>query len=81
MSAIVGDVLLSAAFLAYGGFLDLHYREVMWREWSTHLSEASIKFNPELSFPDYLSTADETDLAGSRSRCHWIVFAPRARSR
>ncbi|TDL28876.1 dynein heavy chain protein 1 [Rickenella mellea] len=59
MSTIVGDVLLSAAFLAYGGFFDQHYREVMWQEWSHHLTEANVKFKPELSFPDYLSTADD----------------------
>ena len=59
MSTIVGDVLLSAAFLAYGGFFDQHYREVMWQEWSSHLGEASIKFKSELSFPEYLSTADD----------------------
>ncbi|KAG8927614.1 Cytoplasmic dynein 1 heavy chain 1 [Tulasnella sp. 418] len=59
MSTIVGDVLLSAAFLAYGGFFDQHYREVMWHEWSNHLSDANIKFKPELSLPEYLSTADD----------------------
>jgi dynein heavy chain 1 len=59
MSTIVGDVLLSAAFLAYGGFFDQHYREVMWQEWSNHLAEANIKYKPELSFTDYLSTADD----------------------
>lgn len=59
MSTIVGDVLLSAAFLAYGGFFDQHYREVMWQEWSAHLTEANIKFKPELSFTEYLSTADD----------------------
>ncbi|RDB29164.1 Cytoplasmic dynein 1 heavy chain 1 [Hypsizygus marmoreus] len=59
MSTIVGDVLLSAAFLAYGGFFDQHYREVMWQEWSNHLAEANIKFKPELSFNEYLSTADD----------------------
>ncbi|KAI4519311.1 dynein heavy chain [Schizophyllum commune Loenen D] len=59
MSTIVGDVLLSAAFLAYGGFFDQHYREVMWQGWSNHLSEANIKFKPELSFTEYLSTADD----------------------
>ncbi|KAL0950615.1 hypothetical protein HGRIS_007406 [Hohenbuehelia grisea] len=59
MSTIVGDVLLSAAFLAYGGFFDQHYREVMWQEWSSHLSEASVKFKPELSLTEYLSTADD----------------------
>lgn len=59
MSTIVGDVLLSAAFLAYGGFFDQHYREVMWQEWSNHLSEAHVKFKPELSLSEYLSTADD----------------------
>jgi dynein heavy chain 1 len=59
MSTIVGDVLLSAAFLAYGGFFDQHYREVMWQEWSNHLTEANIKYKPELSFTEYLSTADD----------------------
>ncbi|KAF9056435.1 dynein heavy chain protein 1 [Panaeolus papilionaceus] len=59
MSTIVGDVLLSAAFLAYGGFFDQHYREVMWQEWSHHLTEANIKFKPELAFTEYLSTADD----------------------
>lgn len=59
MGTIVGDVLLSAAFLAYGGFFDQHYREVMWQEWSGHLTEANVKFKAELSFPEYLSTADD----------------------
>ena len=59
MSTIVGDVLMSAAFLAYGGFFDQQYREMMWQEWSAHLSEAGIKFKAELSLPDYLSTADD----------------------
>ncbi|TFY78308.1 hypothetical protein EWM64_g5702 [Hericium alpestre] len=59
MSTIVGDVLLSAAFLAYGGFFDQQYREGMWQEWMGHLQEANIKFKPELSFTEYLSTADD----------------------
>jgi dynein heavy chain 1 len=59
MGTIAGDVLLSAAFLAYGGFFDQQYRELMWQEWTTHLTDANIKFKPELSFPEYLSTADE----------------------
>lgn len=59
MSTIVGDVLLSAAFLAYGGFFDQHYREVMWQDCCNHLSEAGVKFKQELSFTEYLSTADD----------------------
>lgn len=59
MSTIVGDVLLSAAFLAYGGFFDQHYREIMWQEWSSHLADANIQFKQELVFTEYLSTADD----------------------
>ena len=59
MSTIVGDVLLSAAFVAYGGFFDQHYREGMWQEWSGHLADANIKFKPELSLTEYLSTPDD----------------------
>lgn len=59
MSTIVGDVLLSAAFLAYAGFFDQQYRELMWQEWSDHLTEAGIRFKTELSLPEYLSSADD----------------------
>ncbi|THH28428.1 hypothetical protein EUX98_g5757 [Antrodiella citrinella] len=59
MSTIVGDVLLSAGYLAYAGFFDQHYREMMWQEWSNHLTDANIKFKTELSLPEYLSTADD----------------------
>ncbi|KAI0033723.1 dynein heavy chain protein 1 [Vararia minispora EC-137] len=59
MSTIVGDVLLSAAFLAYAGFFDQQYREGMWHEWMSHLTEANIKFKPELGLNEYLSTADD----------------------
>ncbi|KIY66037.1 dynein heavy chain protein 1 [Cylindrobasidium torrendii FP15055 ss-10] len=59
MSTIVGDVLLSAAFLAYGGFFDQHYREVMWQDWASHLTDAGITFKTELSLTEYLSTADD----------------------
>jgi dynein heavy chain 1 len=59
MSTIVGDALLSAAFLTYAGFFDQQYRENMWQSWVTHLEAANIKFKPELSFADYLSTADD----------------------
>ncbi|KIJ45695.1 hypothetical protein M422DRAFT_778888 [Sphaerobolus stellatus SS14] len=59
MSTIVGDCLLSAAFLAYGGFFDQQYRESMWQEWCAHLTDANTKFKPELSLTEYLSTPDD----------------------
>ncbi|KAK0531052.1 dynein heavy chain [Tilletia horrida] len=59
MSTIVGDAMLSAAFLAYAGFFDQQYREAMWSGWVLHLSDGGIKLKQELSFADYLSTADD----------------------
>lgn len=59
MSTIAGDNLISAAFLAYGGFFDQHYREVMRRNWTEHLSDAGINFKQNLALPEFLSTADE----------------------
>lgn len=66
MSTIVGDALLSAGFLTYSGFFDQQYRESMWNGWVMLLQEADIKFKAELSFADYLSTAD--DRLGWQSR-------------
>lgn len=59
MGTIVGDVLISAAFLAYGGFFDQHYRESMRQEWVDHLSAAGISFKADLALSEFLSTADE----------------------
>ncbi|KAF9243765.1 dynein heavy chain and region D6 of dynein motor-domain-containing protein [Melanogaster broomeanus] len=58
MSTIVGDVLLSAGFLAYGGFFDQHYREVMWQDWSNHLLEANISTDDRLSWQSKSLPAD-----------------------
>lgn len=59
MSTIVGDALLSAAFLAYSGFFDQQYREQMWASWMDHLQTNGITFKPELNFCEYLSSADD----------------------
>ncbi|TXT09077.1 hypothetical protein VHUM_02551 [Vanrija humicola] len=59
MGTIVGDVLISAAFLAYSGFFDQHYRDMMRRTWMEHLSEADIRYKGELALAEFLSTADE----------------------
>ncbi|RKP08503.1 dynein heavy chain [Thamnocephalis sphaerospora] len=59
MATIVGDVLLSAAFMAYGGYFDQHYREMLSSRWSEHLVESSILFKKDLSLTEYLSSADE----------------------
>jgi len=59
MGTIVGDVLISAAFLAYSGFFDQHYRDIMRREWTEHLAEAGVSFKADLALAEFLSTADE----------------------
>ena len=59
MGTIVGDVMISAAFLAYSGYFDQHYRDAMKREWLDHLSEAGISFKHELAISEFLSTADQ----------------------
>lgn len=59
MGTIVGDVLISAAFLAYSGFFDQHYRDTMRRAWMDHLSDAGIRYKSELAIAEFLSTADE----------------------
>jgi dynein heavy chain 1, cytosolic len=59
MSTIVGDALLSPAFLADGGFFYQQYCEVMWQECSSHPHEENIKFKPEPSLTEYLSTAND----------------------
>lgn len=66
MSTVAGDVLLSAAFMAYAGFFDQHYREILWQTWSLHLDDASIMHKPELAVNEYLSDAD--DRLGWQSR-------------
>ncbi|RIA96574.1 dynein heavy chain [Glomus cerebriforme] len=59
MGTIVGDVLLSAAFLAYGGYFDQQYREILVNKWTGHLVKANIQFKQELSLTEYLSSADD----------------------
>ncbi|XP_052742503.1 dynein heavy chain, cytoplasmic isoform X1 [Bicyclus anynana] len=59
MSTIVGDVLLSAAFIAYGGYFDQHYRQNLFSTWTTHLAAANIKFRADIARTEYLSNPDE----------------------
>ncbi|CAI2172645.1 16667_t:CDS:10, partial [Funneliformis geosporum] len=59
MGTIVGDVLLSSAFLAYGGYFDQQYREILISKWTSHLVNANLQFKQDLSLTEYLSTADD----------------------
>jgi dynein heavy chain 1 len=59
MSTIIGDVLLSAAFIAYGGYFDQHYRQNLFSTWCQHLTLAAIQYRPDIARTEYLSNPDE----------------------
>lgn len=59
IGTIVGDVLLSAAYMSYGGYFDQQYRETLFSSWSSHLARSGVLFRPDISLMDYLSTPDE----------------------
>ena len=59
MSTIIGDTLLSAAFLAYAGYFDQQYRQSLFNRWSTHLQSANILYRSDIARTEYLSNPDE----------------------
>ena len=59
ISTIVGDVLIAAAFLAYGGLFDQQLRKSMVEDWLDHLALSGISYKSPNPVTDYLSTADE----------------------
>ncbi|EDQ84975.1 uncharacterized protein MONBRDRAFT_12266 [Monosiga brevicollis MX1] len=61
MITIVGDCLLAAAFVAYGGYFDQSYRQMLLFRWSAHLTKARIQHKPgiEEGLPEYLSSPDD----------------------
>uniref|UniRef100_V9I7B7 Dynein heavy chain, cytoplasmic n=1 Tax=Apis cerana TaxID=7461 RepID=V9I7B7_APICE len=59
MSTIIGDVLLSSAFLAYAGYFDQHYRQNLFSTWCQHLQHANLQFRPDIARTEYLSNPDE----------------------
>jgi len=59
IETLVGDVLVAAAMLAYGGFYDQQYRKTMIDDWHHHLSTSGIRIKDHNPVTEYLSTADE----------------------
>ena len=49
MSTIVGDVLLSAAFMAYAGYFDQHMRQSLFMAWFNHMQAANIVFKQDIA--------------------------------
>ncbi|CCG82670.1 Dynein heavy chain [Taphrina deformans PYCC 5710] len=56
---LVGNVLLSAAFLTYACTFDLTSRHELYSRWTRCLNDSNIKFDSEQSPAHYLSSADE----------------------
>lgn len=59
IGTLVGDVLVSAAFLAYSGLYDQQYRKAMVDDWLNHLHLSGIQFKEHNPITEYLSTADQ----------------------
>ena len=59
MSTLVGDALLSGAFLAYSGYLDQQHRASLLAQWSAMLATNGIESREGFAPAEYLSSADE----------------------
>ena len=59
ISTIVGDVLSSAAFLAYSGLYDQQLRRAMLDDWLGQLTLSGISHKSNNPITEYLSNADE----------------------
>ena len=49
MSTITGDVLLTSAFMAYGGYFDQQFRQNLFSSWASHMQQANITFRGDLA--------------------------------
>ncbi|KAK0424238.1 hypothetical protein QR680_008567 [Steinernema hermaphroditum] len=59
MDTLVGDVLLSSAFLAYSGYYDQHLRDVLFQKWTAAVEKAEVKYRHDIARVEYLSTVDD----------------------
>lgn len=59
MDSLVGDALLSSAFLAYAGYYDQMLRDEIFHKWFNHVVNAGLHFRHDLARIEYLSTVDD----------------------
>jgi dynein heavy chain 1 len=59
ISTLVGDCLLSAAFLAYVGYYDATHRQQLVDRWRDRLVEQKVPHKPDLNLIEYLSTPSQ----------------------
>ena len=60
---MIGDCLLGASFITYGGFFDQHHRSILFTECQSLLRDLCIPFNEHFDTTTYLST--------SKARLQW----------
>ena len=56
---MIGDCLLGASFITYGGFFDQHHRSTLFNECQSLLQELCIPFNEHFDTTAYLSTSKD----------------------
>jgi dynein heavy chain 1 len=56
---VIGDVLLSAGFIAYLGFFDQQIRHLLVAEWKDHITNAKLPCKQDLAVVEYLSHPDD----------------------
>ena len=59
IGSVMGDCLLSAAFLAYIGFFDQSLRRELLHTWKAHLVDAGVEVRDDLSLVNYLCSPGE----------------------
>uniref|UniRef100_A0AC35TT30 DHC_N1 domain-containing protein n=1 Tax=Rhabditophanes sp. KR3021 TaxID=114890 RepID=A0AC35TT30_9BILA len=59
METLIGDTLLSAAFLAYSGYYDQKLRDELFNKWFHNLQVNGVKFRNEIARIEYLSNVDD----------------------
>eukprot|EP00730_Choanoeca_flexa_P004835 TRINITY_DN11816_c0_g2_i2.p1 TRINITY_DN11816_c0_g2~~TRINITY_DN11816_c0_g2_i2.p1 ORF type:complete len:1636 (+),score=529.69 TRINITY_DN11816_c0_g2_i2:364-4908(+) len=61
MKTVVGDCLMASSFVAYAGYFDQSYRQLLVSQWLMQLSKSRIETKPgiEDGLPEYLSTPDD----------------------
>ena len=59
LSSMIGDCILGASFMTYGGFFDQHHRSLLLNQWNDLLNALCIPHNPHFDPTAYLSISKD----------------------
>ena len=65
MDTLIGDTIVTSAFLAYAGYYDQQLRQRLFEHWCIHLDQGDVRYRNDIARIEYLSSADE--------RVHWFA--------